>query len=171
MTNPRDERDLLLRLVEEAYDRPTWNGTNLRATIRRVKAGEAAWRPRGARRSIAEIVVHCAYWKYAIRRNLLQDPRGSFALPGSNWFPVERSLSAARWKEYVALLEAEHRKLCQAIRSTRQTLRAGPGPGGAMTRKVYGVAMHDAYHTGGIRQLRAMYRRTQGPGRVSIKRN
>lgn len=156
----RDDRDLLLRLVEEAYDRPTWNGTNLRSSIRRVKAAEAAWLPRGGRRSIADFVVHCAYWKYALRRNLLGQPRGSFALKGSNWFTIERPLTEARWAELVGLSDDEHRQLCEAIRTTAKALRYGSGPGGALTRKVFGVAMHDAYHTGGIRQIRAAYRRS-----------
>ncbi len=163
----QDDRALLLRLVEEAYDRKTWNGINLRSAIRRVSADEAGWLPRGGRRSIADFVVHCAYWKYALRRNLLDEPRGSFALKGSNWFAIERPLSAARWAELVALSDDEHRRLREAIRTTPRTLRHGTGPDGALTRKVYGIAMHDAYHTGGIRQLRAAYKRSH-PGK-SIK--
>ncbi len=156
-----DDRRLLLRIVEESYDRSTWNETNLRSTIRRVGAREAGWRPRHAKRSIAEIVLHCAYWKYALRRRLLGDRRGTFALKGTNWFEVPARLSDEQWSGYVALLDEEHKKLRGAIRRTEQPLLYSSGSARGLTQRVFGVAMHDAYHTGQIRLIRALYRRTK----------
>ena len=51
---------------------------------------ESAWRPHPARHSIQEIVVHAAYWKYAVRRRLKGEKRGSFPLKGSDWFRRDR---------------------------------------------------------------------------------
>jgi hypothetical protein len=153
-----DGRRLLLRIVEEAYDRPTWNGTNLRSTLVRVTPAVAGWRPRSGRRSIAEIVLHCAYWKYALRRRLTGERRGGFALKGTNWFEVPGRLTPQRWDECVALLDQEHRKLCEALRVTHYS----PGADGALSRKVFGLAMHDAYHTGQIRLIRALCKRGGG---------
>src|SRR5262245_66231960 len=59
---------LLLHLVDEAYGKKAWHGPNLRGAIRRISAAVASWRPQLNRRSIADIVVHAAYWKYAVRR-------------------------------------------------------------------------------------------------------
>ena len=73
-------RVLLLGLVDEAYDHTAWHGPNLKSSVRRVVPEEAVWRPRPGRRHIAEMVVHCAYWKYAVRRWLLDQKRGSFPL-------------------------------------------------------------------------------------------
>ena len=67
------ERALLLRMIDEAYDNKAWHGPNLRGAIRRVAPQLAVWRPRAGRRNIAEIVVHCAYWKYAVRRRIRGD--------------------------------------------------------------------------------------------------
>ena len=154
-----DDRRLLLRIVEEAYDLATWNETNLRSTIRRVLAEEAGWRPRHARRNIAEIVLHCAYWKYALRRRLLDERRGSFSLKGTNWFEVPRRLSKEQWSDYVALLDEEHKKLCRAVRGTEKELLYSSSSARDLTQRVFGVAMHDAYHTGQIRLIRAIYGR------------
>src|SRR5580765_4653724 len=99
----------LLTVIDQAYDRKSWHGPNLRGSIRRVNAGEAAWRPTVGRHSIAEQVLHAAYWKYVVRRRLLGEKRGSFPLAGSNWIAVDSPLSDGAWREHVALLDDQHR--------------------------------------------------------------
>ena len=59
---------LLVGLIDRAFDRRSWHGMNLRGSIRGMSAKEAAWRPAPARHNVWEIVVHAAYWKYAVRR-------------------------------------------------------------------------------------------------------
>ena len=61
---------MILALLDQAYDRPSWHGTNLRGSLRRVTPEQAAWRPGPARHNIWEIAVHAAYWKYAAWRRL-----------------------------------------------------------------------------------------------------
>ena len=56
----------LLAIIEQAYNKPSWHGTNLRGSVRRVTAAQAAWRASAGRHNIWEIVVHAAYWKYAV---------------------------------------------------------------------------------------------------------
>ncbi len=118
-----DDRRLLEQMVEEAYRMPNWNATSLRAALRRVTPEMAGWRPPNARRSIADIVVHCAYWKYALRRRLSGDRRGGFPYPGSNWFKTDSPPNRERWVEYLALLEHEHLRLCEAIRAGPSKIR------------------------------------------------
>ncbi len=155
-----DVRRLLLRIVEEAYEKPTWNGTNLRGTLRRVTADAAAWKPRHGRRSIAEIVLHCAYWKYTLRRRLLGEKRGSFVLEGSNWFEVPASLTKEQWAGYVELIDEEHRALCSALRRSGEKIDYSSASARTLVRKVFGLAMHDAYHTGQVHMLLAMHERS-----------
>ena len=88
----------LLRILDEAYNQRAWHGPNLRGSVRGLSAKEAAWRPSPGRRNIWEIVVHAAYWKYAVRRRLTGAKRGSFALQGSNWFERPVSLSEKAWR-------------------------------------------------------------------------
>jgi hypothetical protein len=72
----------LLASLEEAFDRRSWHGTNLRGAIRGLSLDQAAWRPGPARHNIWELVLHAAYWKYAVRRRLTGDKRGTFPLKG-----------------------------------------------------------------------------------------
>jgi DinB superfamily len=151
-------KSMLLDGLDEAFDKKSWHGPNLRGAIRGVTAAQAAWRPAGDRHNIWELTLHAAYWKYAVRRKTLREKRGSFALAGSNFFErpeggsplVEPTLTEA-WKRDVALLEAEHRKL----RDTVVNLPARALTS-AMCHLIRGAAAHDLYHAGQIRLLRRM---------------
>ena len=77
---------MLLDFLDEAFDKKSWHGPNLRGSIRGVTAKQAAWRPGDDRHNIWELTLHAAYWKYVVRRRLSNEKRGSFALPGSNFF-------------------------------------------------------------------------------------
>lgn len=158
---PTDVRPLLLAMIDEAYDKPTFNETNLRSSLSRITAAEAAWRPPAARRTIAEITVHCAYWKYAIRRRVTGEPPRGFPLRGANWPAIPKRPTAEQWSQYRALLDEEHRKLRQAVRNADLPLSE------RSRRGLFGIAMHDAYHTGQVRLIRAMCRRG-GPARRKI---
>src|SRR5512140_3015523 len=107
----------LLSIVDQAYDRRSWHGPNLRGTLRGLTARQAAWRPGPGRHNVWEIAVHCAYWKYAAWRRLTGEKRGSFALPGSNWFRRPEKLTDAAWRADGALLAEMHRTLRAAINS------------------------------------------------------
>jgi uncharacterized damage-inducible protein DinB len=156
-----DDRALLLQIVQEAYQLPTWNGTNLRASLGRVPAAAAAWRPAEGKRSIADIVVHCAYWKYAIRRQIRGDKRGSFGFAGSNWFRLPDLLTAAEWADYLGLLDEQHRELCGAIAESPRPLRYASAGSRAVVRKIFGLAIHDAYHTGQVHLLKKQWKRSK----------
>ncbi len=147
MNETKTQNAFLLQLLDEAFDHPSWHGPNLRNSLRGVTVRQAAWRPGRGRHNIWEIAVHAAYWKYAVRRRLRGEKRGSFALQGSNWFARPASLTVKAWRADLALLEEEHRKLSGTVAAL---------PAGAKTRMVYGIAFHDVYHAGQIRLLRRL---------------
>src|SRR5262249_49715801 len=93
------EIPLLLDLYDEAFDKESWHGPNLRGAIRGVTAQQAAWRPAPGRHNIWEFTVHAAYWKYVVRRRLTGEKRGSFALKGSNFFERPIECTEAAWKQ------------------------------------------------------------------------
>jgi hypothetical protein len=147
---------VLLRQLDLAFDHTSWHGPNLRGAIRRVTADEAAWRPAPQRHSIAEQVIHAAYWKYTIRRRLREDKRGSFPLKGSNWFPQPEPFTEAEWQRCVELLIAEHRQLRDAVATfdpRRLALRRGQF---TFADLILGAAAHDLYHAGQIQLLRRL---------------
>src|SRR3954465_10081073 len=146
------ELDAYLAAIDEAYQRKAWHGPNLRGTIRGLDAATACRRPAPGRHSIWELVVHAAYWKYAVRRRLTGDKRGTFALGGSNWFSRPEVPSAAAWQEDVALLGAEHRRLVEVARAVdpRTLHQALPGRRTTPATLLRGIAFHDVYHAGQI---------------------
>jgi uncharacterized damage-inducible protein DinB len=149
---------ILLGLLDEAFDKKAWHGPNLRGSIRGLDAKTAAWRPGPGRHSIQDLVVHAAYWKYAVRRRLSGEKRGSFPLEGSNFF--ERPGGEAAWKADVALLVSEHRKLRAEIVGLRDAELPKKTPGSRQTNLsvVRGIAAHDLYHAGQIQLLKRLAR-------------
>ena len=166
------ERALLLRVLDDSYNNTAWHGPNLKGSVRRVKPAEALWRPRPGRHNIAEIVLHCAYWKYAVRRRILGLKRGSFPVKGSNWFSVSGKLSAEQWRSYLALLDEQHAALREAIATAPTSqLANGRSPGKQPASHVYGIALHDCYHAGQVRTLKTLYQQaSSGGGKQSRKK-
>src|ERR1700730_10480340 len=144
---------LILALLDEAYEKRTWHGPNLKQSIRGLTAKQAAWRPGPGRHNIWEETLHAAYWKYAVRRRIEGGKRGSFALQGSNFFarPEKGKFNEAAWRKDQELLEREHRALRAAMVTLLQTARSAK-----LLRQLYGIAFHDVYHAGQIRLLRRL---------------
>ncbi len=143
--------NMLLDLLDEAFDKKSWHGPNLRGSLRGVTAEVAAWRPGDDRHNIWELTLHAAYWKYVARRRLSGERRGSFALPGSNFFMRPIEATEAAWKADIKILSAEHRKLRAVVSKLASPTRA-------QGHTIRGVAAHDLYHAGQIRLLRRLCR-------------
>lgn len=149
--------ELLVACVEEAFRRRSWHGTNLRGSIRGLTPAEAAWRPAPGRHNIWELTVHAAYWKYAVRRKLTGEPRGSFPLEGRDFWTREAG-SEREWKQDVALLVGQHERLVETVRGfpeSRWGLRATGSPF-THAALVRGAAAHDLYHAGQIQLLKRL---------------
>ena len=157
--------------LDQAFDRRSWHGTNLRGSLRGVSLGDAAWRPARDRHNIWELAVHAAYWKYAVRRRLTGEGRGSFPLEGSNWFDRPEKATLAAWNADLALLAEQHRLLRQAVSSLESADLFKPATGGRTTRSdrrrsasirvfdvIAGVIAHDVYHAGQIQLLKRLMR-------------
>jgi len=147
---------LVLALLNEAYEKKTWHGPNLKQSLKGVSVVQATWRPGAGRHNIWEEALHAAYWKYAVRRRIEANKRGSFVLKGSNFFPRPEKGNAteAAWAADRKLLEREHRALCASVAKVLRTPR-----GEKFLRELYGVAFHDIYHAGQIRLLRRLQER------------
>lgn len=152
---------MLLRILDEGYERKAWQGPNLKGSLRGVRAAQAAWRPGPGRHNVWELAVHCAYWKYAVWRLLAGEKKGAFAPKGSNFFarpegkPTERA-----WRDDLGILEATHRRLRDAVAGLRDADlgKRLPGSKYATDTLVYGVASHDAYHTGQIQVVKRLWK-------------
>ncbi|HEX5053444.1 MAG TPA: DinB family protein [Planctomycetota bacterium] len=148
---------LLVDNLDRAYRGPSWHGTALRGTLRGVTPAQALWRPAGARNAIWDLLLHAAYWKYAIRRRLAGEARGAFPRSGAN-FPVRSGADdAAALRSDLKLLDEQHALL-------RAVVLALP-PGGLEDRLgawrtvdyAMGAAAHDLYHAGQINLLKRLH--------------
>jgi hypothetical protein len=136
----------------------------LRGALRGVGVEQAGWRLREGRHNIWEITVHAAYWKYVVRRRLLGEKRGSFGLPGSNWFPRPGEAGSASWDEDLRLLAQTHESLRRAIVAIPCSELEAPATGGKLSKAflIRGIAFHDIYHAGQIQFLKRLYRQVEG---------
>lgn len=149
---------VLIQQLEEAYHTQAWHGANLRGAIRGLTLEQVCWRPSPKRHNIWEIVVHCAYWKYAVLRRITGKQRGSFPLKGSNWFvrPIDKSEKA--WKHDVQLLDDMHYQLVSAVKTLPPSHLHKKTAKKKFThvQTIVGIAMHDVYHTGQIQLLKRL---------------
>ncbi|QDV32568.1 DinB family protein [Tautonia plasticadhaerens] len=150
---------ILLDLLDRAYDHKSWHGPNFRGAVRRVSAEVARWGPGPGRHSIAEQVLHASYWKYTVRRRIRGDRRGSFAIRGSNWFPVGPDLDDERWRDHLRLLAEEHRRLRLTVAELTPDRLAEVPEGGRSDLEglISGIAAHDVYHAGQIQLLKRLH--------------
>ena len=148
----------LLAAFDQAYERRSWHGTNLKGAIRGLSPDEAAWRPGADRHNIWELVVHCAYWKYAVWRRLTGARRGSFPLDGSNFFPrpIDRTERALR--SDVALLDRMHKDLRAVVVSMPAATLGRRNQKSPFTNAdlISGITAHDLYHAGQIQLIKTL---------------
>lgn len=150
-----------LAFLDEAFDRRSWHGPNLRGALRGLTARQAAARSAPGRHNAWEIALHAAYWKYVVARRLSGARRGSFPLAGSNWW--SRPVGPARdgdWRSDVALLVATHRRLRSVVAGLTAADLARVPEGGrvSVAQLLRGVAAHDLYHAGQIQLSKRLAR-------------
>jgi uncharacterized damage-inducible protein DinB len=149
---------LFLQLIDEAYKSKAWHGANLSGSIHGLSAQQAAWRPLSTRHNIWEIVIHCAYWKYIVRRRLLGEKKGSFPLKGSNWIKRPRELNEKAWRDDMRMLDEMHQSMREVIIQLKPSdLNQKPaGSKFTISSIISGIACHDVYHAGQIQLLKRL---------------
>jgi hypothetical protein len=151
-------KDELVFLLDQAYNKRAWHGTNLKGSIRGLKADQALWRPAPNLHNIWENVIHAAYWKYIIWRKLTDQTKSSFLIKGSNWFKLAVSPDEKQWKFAVSLLEKYHALLRQAVADlpASKLSRSAEKSIWKYYEMITGGASHDLYHAGQIQLLKRL---------------
>lgn len=160
-THPLSPR-LLARTLEEAHHGPAWHGPALRPILNGCDAAEASWRIADGRNTIWELVLHAAYGKHIIRIRLT-GMHARFPRPAARyWWPAAPEPSDEAWSADLALLDATHRALVEAIETISPATLAKRRAGKRHTLgdEALGLALHDTYHGGQIALLRKLW-----PGR------
>jgi uncharacterized damage-inducible protein DinB len=137
-----------------------WHGPTVQGALRGVTAVQARWSPAPGRHSIWELVLHIAYWNYAVRRHLESGvPR--FPRSPANWPALPEPADPRAWARDRALLASEHAALARAIKRlpARRWSRV-PEAGRKWTfgEMIVGIVAHDVYHGGQISMLKRLWR-------------
>ncbi|HMO27381.1 MAG TPA: DinB family protein [Tepidisphaeraceae bacterium] len=140
---------ILLESLDRAYDKPGWQGPNLRGSLRGV-SWQQARRTIGQRKSIWQQALHAAYWKQRVLNKLVGTQ--PFPRRGSNWPSLPAVPSGSGWRDDVRLLDDIHARLRDAVEQIRPAQLEDP----KQVRMILGIAAHDVYHAGQIRLLRRL---------------
>jgi hypothetical protein len=151
-------RDLLVQMMDDAFDHKGWHGENLMGTLRSLTAEQAA-APSREGWTAWQVALHCAYWKWVTRRSLhvggLPGAVGPFGRTPDDWPDLPAARTSEAWERDLALLVDEHRRLRDAAAALgeEQLLVVQPGNRFPHARSLCSIAAHDAYHTGMIRNM------------------
>ena len=159
MSKRRDSQiRLLLFCLDQAFGKRGWHGPTLSAALRNVPLSVALWRPAPERHNIWELVLHAAYWKFAVRRRLTRETAGRFSRPGTNWPRLPADPSASEWENDVATLKSEHAKLVKLVEgfAPGRLHRRIAGTRFIPLEQIQGIAAHDLYHCGQISLLKRL---------------
>jgi uncharacterized damage-inducible protein DinB len=154
--------ELLVWNLQPPPGRKNWHGgPSPVGALRGVTAAAASWRPTPRRKSIWELALHMAYWKYTVRRHLGAGERPRFPRSPSNFPAPPEPADERAWARDVALLREEHERLVEAVRKlSPERLGEIPPEGRRWTygELVLGIAAHDTYHTGQIQLLKRLWK-------------
>lgn len=139
-----------------------WHGgPSVISALRGVTADIASWRPHPDRHTIWELVLHIAYWKYAIRRRIEDGERGGFPRRPSDWPTQPDNPTESAWRSDRALLRSEHEQLLAVVSdfppNRLNEMSGGTGQWTYMDLLSGGV-LHDTYHVGQIQLMKRLYR-------------
>lgn len=162
MSNKNEPQiQLLVDLIDRAFEKKSWHGTNLLGSLRGLKPEKLLWRPGPKRHNIWEIAIHTAYWKYAIYRQISGSEKGAFPRKPSNWPALPEKTNFSSWQEDLKLLKNYHAKLKQAVMdlSSADLDNKRSASTWSIAQKICGVASHDLYHAGQIQLLKRLMKK------------
>lgn len=157
-------KPVLRHALEEVYRGPAWYGASLLTTLRSIGPAEASHRVAPRRNTVWELVLHLAYTRHRVLLRLGLGSAGRFPRPlRTAWWPrMPRPASEAAWQADLDLLSDYQDRLLAGLRNVPQSRlrRRRSGQPNPIGFEVLGTAMHDAYHTGQIRLLLRLGRRS-----------
>ncbi|HEY9227355.1 MAG TPA: DinB family protein [Gemmatimonadaceae bacterium] len=144
-------------LLNEIYNGPAWHGPSVKDALEGVSAEAATKKLSADRNSIWELVLHLAHGRHLLieRLNNAEGPAFPRAIREAWWPLVNYDTTEAAWQKDLELLDEYHKKLIAAVKkATPAQLARVPNAGDPpMAQQLVGLAMHDGYHAGQIKQL------------------
>jgi hypothetical protein len=157
----------LIPLLDEIYLGPAWHGPSVKEALSGVTAAAAQKKLADDRNSIWELVLHLAHGRHLLIERVKNAPIAAFPRKiREPWWPtVADDTGDAAWRKDLQLLDDYHAKLIDAVRNaTPAQLSRVPSPGDQpIARQLVGLAVHDGYHAGQIKQLALQFAGTASP--------
>jgi uncharacterized damage-inducible protein DinB len=151
--------DFLRQFDPPSGYRPWYGGASLLGTLRGMSAEQAAWQAPGHDHSIWQLVLHCAYSRYNVRRSFAgMQERGGFPRRGAYWAVLPEVVNDSSWKADIALLKKENQLLVEAVKNFDPArLEEQATPASRYSDLLWGIVMHDLYHVGEMQVLKRLY--------------
>jgi DinB superfamily len=147
----------MIPLLNEIYFGPAWHGPSVKEALDGVTASTATQKLHPSRNSIWELVLHLAHGRHLLIERVINAPSPAFPRGiREPWWPtLSYETNDAAWQKDLHLLDDYHAKLVDAVRAaTPAQLARVPSPGDqSIEQQLIGLAVHDGYHAGQIRQL------------------
>ena len=147
--------------LDQAYNKPSWHGTNLRGSVRRVTPAQAAWRPApaasqhlGNRRPCGLLEIRVGAPLHRRRARIFCDERVELVPPPG----AGQENSDAAWRADLELMDETHETFRAAVAAALgERPRSDPARQESQQfRVVSGIAAHDLYHAGQIQLLKRL---------------
>jgi hypothetical protein len=146
-----------IALLNEIYLGPAWHGPSVKEALAGVTAAAATKKLAAERNSIWELVLHLAHGRHLLVERVNNAPSPAFPRAVREpWWPLaDYDTTEAAWRKDLQLLDDYHAKLIDAVKNATPTqLTRIPAAGDPpVERQLLGLAVHDGYHAGQIRQL------------------
>ncbi|MGH9886572.1 MAG: DinB family protein [bacterium] len=144
-------------LLNEIYLGPAWHGPSVKEALDGITADTAAKKLDADRNSIWELVLHLAHGRHLLVERVNDGPSPAFPRKiREPWWPViDYDMTEDAWQKDLQLLDDCHAKLLDAVtNATPAQLARVPAPGDQpIGQQLVGLAIHDGYHAGQIKQL------------------
>jgi DinB family protein len=150
-----------LKLLREVYDGPAWHGPSVKEALDEVTASVASRRLADDRNSIWELVLHLAHGRHLLTERVTNSTSEFPRRLREAWWPlIDYEMTDAAWRDDLRLLDECHARFIEAVRraTPAQLARMPDGATHAVADQLLGMAVHDGYHAGQIRQLALQFR-------------
>lgn len=153
--------ELILGQLHPEPGTKLWHGgATLVGALNGLTPQAAAWRPAPDKHCVWELALHAAYWNYAVRRRITEEPKGGFPRSPANWPAMPAEPMVASWKMDRLLVRDSHIALTEAIRAfdpSRLDDSSGGNGATSFADLLMGAVLHDTYHAGQIQVLKGLY--------------
>lgn len=149
-----------VKLLREIYAGPAWHGPSVVESLDGVTAAVATQRLAPDRNSIWELVLHLAHGRHLLVERVTQATSDFPRRIRGPWWPViDYEMSDSAWRDDLRLLDECHARFMDAVThaTPEQLARVPARATHSVAEQLLGMAVHDGYHAGQIRQLALVF--------------